>query len=86
MNTLILFTHIILAVITLAFSAGVIFGKDTLRSMWASFAGLIVSGAVLTLGSPHAFGKVCLMTAGYVLLLSMARLYSIKKPTKSVLD
>lgn len=86
MNTLILFTHIILAVITLVFSARIIFGKDSIRSMWTSFAGVVVSGGILTLFTPHVFGKVCLMTAGYVLLLSMAQLYSIKRPANSVLD
>jgi tryptophan-rich sensory protein len=82
MNTLILFIHVVLAIITVGFSARVIFGKDNIRSMWTSFAGVVVSGGILTLFTPHVFGKVCLMTAGYIILLSATHLFYTRHTKK----
>jgi hypothetical protein len=84
MHTILLFVHILLALVTLAASAKVVVdarrsttasSKRDLRVMWMSFISVVVSGTALVILAPSSLGHACALMSLYVVVVSGAHLY-----------
>lgn len=90
--TILLFTHILLAIMTLVIAALAAFNikakkpaTGSMYGMWYSFAGIVLTGFGLFVANPNSLGHLCLLTAVYATLLSGIQLYS-KKVVASTSD
>ena len=84
MHTVLLFTHVLLALITLAASTKVVVdvrrhnaaqGKRGVVAMWASFTAVMVSGVALIVVTPASLGHACALMSLYVVIVAGVQLY-----------
>ena len=84
MITIILFIHILLAVVSLVFATGVIIATKKLdlisahnrtRPMWRGTLATLVSGLILAAAAHAAFGRTCLMMTTFLLVVLAAHYY-----------
>ncbi|HCR55447.1 TPA: hypothetical protein DIV49_00590 [Candidatus Saccharibacteria bacterium] len=77
MSSIILVIHIALALAALGSSIAVVIRPQgmlaAVRGMWASFAGVVLTGSMLVLAHPGSLGKLCLMSSVYVVVLAIAQ-------------
>ena len=84
MHTVLLFIHVLLALITLVASTKVVVDvrrRDAAQSkrgvvaMWTSFAAVMASGVVLIIVTPASLGHACALMSLYVVIVSGVQLY-----------
>lgn len=84
MHTVLLFIHVLLALITLATSTKVVVdvrrrdiaqSKRGVVAMWTSFATVIVSGVALIVVTPASLGHACALMSLYVVIVAGVQLY-----------
>ena len=92
MHIVILFVHILLALVTLASSAKVVIDvrrnaltqtKRDLRAMWASFIAVVTSGVVLVIVTPSSLGHACALMSLYIVVVAGVQVYQ-KRATQLV--
>jgi hypothetical protein len=83
--TILLLTHIVLAVSTLVIAAIATVNvkakkatSRTTKAMWYSFGGIVLTGFGLFIANPNSLGHLCALTAVYAALLSSVQVYSKK--------
>lgn len=84
MHTILLFLHILLALVTLTASLSVVVdvrrsalarSKRNLQAMWTSFIGVMLSGIILIIVTPSSLGHACALMSLYVVIVSGVHLY-----------
>ncbi len=92
MHIVILFVHILLALVTLASSVKVVIdvrrhasmqSKRDVQAMWASFIAVMMSGAALVIITPSSLGHACALMSLYIVVVSGVQVYQ-KRATQLV--
>lgn len=92
MHIVILFAHILFALVTLASSVKVVIdvrrhasmqSRRGIQAMWASFTAVMMSGATLVIMTPSSLGHACALMSFYVVIVSGVQVYQ-KRATQLV--
>ena len=82
MHTILLFIHVILALVTLVGSVAAFqairhqqSAMKPLVAMWSSFAAVAITGGGLVFMAPGALGHTCVLLSVYVALTTSVQLY-----------
>lgn len=83
MYSILLFIHVVLALVTLVASLKVVIdvrrqpaeSKQGLVAMWASFVSTMITGAALVVIVPSSLGHACALMSLYVVVVTGVQLY-----------